>query len=273
MILDGKKVRDEILDNIKKEIALNNYDITLAIIYVGDYKPSEVYVNNKINYCNKVGIKTKLIRLLKSTEEEIINIIDNLNKDDSINGIILQSPVPDNINIENCIKHLNPQKDVDGFTKDSFYNLAHNLQGLRPCTSKGIIRLLKYYNISLEGKKVCLIGRGNLVGMPLIFEMLQENATVTICHRKTKNLKDITLNSDIIICGAGSPKLLTENMINKNAVIVDAGVTIEEGKVIGDSDFANLKDKCAYITPNPGGVGPMTIAMIIENVLEAYKNQ
>ena len=271
MILDGKKVRDEILDSIKREISLNNYDITLAIIYIGNFKPSEVYVNNKIYYCNKVGIKTKLIRLESALEEEVIDIIDKLNNDSTIAGILLQSPVPDNINIENCIKHINPKKDVDGFTTDNFYKLAHNIDCLNPCTSKGIIRLLKYYNIPIEGANVCIIGRGNLVGKPLIFEMLKENATVTVCHTKTKNLKEITLKSDIIVCGAGCPKLLTRDMVNLNAVIVDAGITIEDNKIMGDADFDNLVNNCAAITPNPGGVGPMTIAMIIENVLKAYK--
>ena len=273
MILDGKKVRDEILDNIKREIASNNLDLTLAILLVGDFPQSEIYVRNKMKACEKVGIKTKLIRLLSSNEEEIISNIENLNNDESITGIILQSPVPDNINIENCIKHIDPKKDVDGFTEKSFYSLGHNLSGLRPCTAKGIIRLLKYYNIDLEGKKVCLIGRGNLVGKPLIFEMLKENATVTVCHTKTKDLKSITLDSDIIVCGCGKAKILTENMVKKGAIVVDAGISVVDGKIVGDADFDNLKDKCSYITPNPGGVGPMTIAMILENVLEASKRR
>lgn len=270
MILDGKKVRDELLEKIRNEIAQRNLNLTLAIILVGSYEPSEVYVRNKIKACEKVGIHTKLVRLLESTEEEVINVIKNLNEDKSITGIILQSPVPDNINIENCIRVIDPKKDVDGFTKENFYGLGHGIECLHPCTSKGIIYLLKYYNIPLEGKKVCLIGRGNLVGKPLIFEMLKENATVTICHRKTKDLKSITLNSDIIVCGCGSPKLLTKDMVSSGAVVVDAGITIENGKIIGDADFDNLKDKCSYITPNPGGVGPMTIAMILQNILEAY---
>ena len=273
MILDGKKVRDKILDKIREEIASNSLDLTLAILLVGDYPQSKIYVKNKIKACEKVGIKTKLIELSSASEEEIIKIIENLNEDDSITGIILQSPVPSNINIENCIKYIDPRKDVDGFTKDSFYSLGHNLPGLRPCTAKGIIRLLKYYNIPLEGKKVCLIGRGNLVGKPLIFEMLKENATVTICHSKTKDLKSITLNSDIIVCGCGKAHLLTEDMVNNETVVVDAGISVIDGKIIGDADFENLKDKCSYITPNPGGVGPMTIAMIIENILEASKRR
>ena len=271
MILDGKIVRDEILDNIKEEIANNKYDITLAIIYVGNYKPSEVYINNKIKYAEYVGIKTKLIRLETTTEEELINIIKELNEDNSINGIILQSPVPNNINIENSIKHINPSKDVDGFTKENFYKLANKIDGIKPCTAKGIIRLLDYYNIDLKGKDVCIIGRGKLIGIPLLFLLLERNATPTICHTKTDDLKKHTLNSDIIICGAGHPKLLTSDMIKEGVIVIDAGITVIDGKIVGDADFDNIKDKCSYITPNPGGVGPMTIAMIMENTLEAYK--
>jgi methylenetetrahydrofolate dehydrogenase (NADP+)/methenyltetrahydrofolate cyclohydrolase len=271
VILDGKLVRDKILEGIKLEIDNEKLDLTLAILLIGDFPQSEIYVRNKIKACEKVGIKTKLVRLEKASEEQVIDIIQELNNDSSITGIILQSPVPENINMDNCIKYISPKKDVDGFTKDSFYSLGHNLAGLHPCTAKGIIRLLKYYNIPLEGKKVCLIGRGNLVGKPLIFEMLKENATVTVCHTKTKNLKEITLNSDVIVCGCGKAKMLTADMVSPGSIVVDAGISVIDGKIIGDADFDNLKDKCAYITPNPGGVGPMTIAMIIENILEAYK--
>ena len=271
MILDGKKVRDEILNRLKNEIEKNNYEITLAIIYVGNYKPSEVYINNKIKYAEIIGIKTKLIRLEEASETEVISTIKNLNEDTSINGIILQSPVPNNINIENCIKYIDPNKDVDGFTKENFYKLANNIDGLKPCTAKGIIKLLEYYNIELEGKKVTIIGRGKLVGIPLLFMMLEKNATVTICHTKTKNLKNQTLNSDIIVCGAGSPNLLTSDMINDGAVVIDAGISVIDGKIVGDANYDEIKDKCSFITPNPGGVGPMTIGMIMENTVEAYK--
>lgn len=272
MLLDGKKVRDELLLEYKDIITNDSLEITLAIIYVGNDAPSEVYVNNKVKYCDKVGIKTKVIRMdADSKEESVIKEIEKLNKDKKITGIILQSPVPKQIDIENCIKHIDPSKDIDGFTKDSFYSLSHNLKGLRPCTPKGIIRLLKYYNIDLEGKDICIVGRGNLVGKPLAFELLNENATVYICHSKTKDLKKKTKKADIVICAAGTPYLIKRNMVKTGAVVVDAGITVCDGKIIGDADFINLKDKCSYITPNPGGVGPMTIAMIIENLIEAKK--
>ena len=272
MLLDGKKVRNEILDKIKQEVIDNNYNLTLAIILIGNDAPSRVYVNNKIKYCDYVGISTKLIELDESTsEQEVIDIIEQLNKDKKITGMILQSPVPKQINIENCIKHISVEKDIDGFTKENFYLLAHNEEGIRPCTAKGIIRLLDYYNIDLKGKNVCIIGRGNLVGKPILFEMLNRDATVTICHSKTKDIIKYTKKADVIICGAGSPKILKKNMVKKNSIVVDAGITVIDNKVIGDADFNNLKNKCSYITPNPGGVGPMTIAIIIENIVNAYK--
>lgn len=272
MILDGKAVRKEILDKLKQEVSDNNFDITLAIVYVGDDEPSKLYIHNKMKYSKYIGIKTKLIEMDNNTkEEEVIKVIKELNSDDSVTGIILQSPVPKGIDIENCIKYIDPKKDVDGFSKENFFKLAHNVNGLRPSTSKGIIDLLKFYNIDLSGKRVCLIGRGNLVGKPLLFELINNDATVTVCHTKTKNLKAITLASDIIICAAGSPKLLTVDMVSSDAIVVDVGITIIDGKIVGDIDYEALVNKCKYVTPNPGGVGPMTIATLLANTVEAKK--
>ena len=273
MILDGKKVRDEILKDIKNKITNNNANITLAIIYIGNYKPSEIYINNKMKYCKEVGIKSILYRYEKSNDDEIINLIIKLNNDVNINGIILQSPTPNNINFEKCIKYIHPLKDVDGFTKENLFNLMHNKKGLRPCTAKGIIRLLQYYKIDLEGKDVCIIGKGNIVGKPLIFELLNVGATINICHSKTKYLARKTLNSDIVISAAGQAKLLTVDMVKAGSIIIDVGISVIDDKIVGDVDFDNLVDVCSYITPNPGGIGPMTIAMIIENVYEAYQMQ
>lgn len=274
MILDGKKVRESILKKLKKQIEDEKLDLTLAIIYVGDNKASEVYVNNKIKYAKSVNIKTKLVKMdSDAKEEEVIKEIEKLNKDKKITGIILQSPVPKQINIENCIRHIEPKKDIDGFTKENFYALGHNLDGLYPCTARGIIRLLEYYKIKLKGKNVTIVGRGNLVGKPLIFELLNKNATVTVCHSQTKDLKKHTKDADIIICGAGSPKLLTKKCVKRGAIVVDAGITIIDGKIVGDADYKHLYNKCSYITPNPGGVGPMTIAMILENVYKAGKGE
>lgn len=272
MLLDGKMVRDALLENAKEEIEKENLDLTLAIIYAGHYEPSEKYIKNKKKCCKRVGIKSIVYEMpdVKS-EEEIINLIEDLNKDNTVNGIILQSPIPKGLDIEKCIEHIDPKKDVDGFTRENFYKLAHNLPGLRACTPKGIIKLLEYYNIDLKGKKVCIIGRGNIVGKPLIFEFLNKDATVTIAHSKTSNLKEITLNNDVIVSAVGKPHIITEDMVNEGAIVIDVGITVIDGKIVGDVDFDNVKNKCSYITPNPGGVGPMTIAMIIQNVIDAYK--
>lgn len=272
MLLDGKMVRNSLLEEAKNKIEKDHLNLTLAIIYAGHYEPSEKYINNKKKYCQKVGIKTQVYELPEvKDEQEIIELINRLNNDETITGIILQSPIPDGLDIEKCIKYIDPKKDVDGFTKESFYKLAHNLPGLRACTPKGIIKLLDYYNIDLAGKKVCIIGRGNIVGKPLIFEFLNRDATVTIAHSKTTNLKEIALNSDVIVSAVGKPHIITEDMVRDGAIVIDVGITVINGKIVGDVDFDNLKDKCSYITPNPGGVGPMTIAIIIQNVIDAYE--
>ena len=270
MILDGKKIRNRLLEDYKRQIREENLKLTLAILLVGDNKESMVYINNKLKYCDYVGIKTKFIKLDSNIlEDEVINIIEDLNNDDSITGIILQSPVPKHINFENCIRKIDYKKDVDGFTKDSLFSLVYNKNGLRPCTPKGIIKLLEEYNISLKGKKVCIIGRGNIVGKPLIFEFLNKDATVIILHSKSINIKEETLKADIVVACAGVPNLVTSDMIKDNAIVIDVGITVVDNKIHGDVDFEKVKQKASYITPNPGGVGPMTIAMIIENIINA----
>ena len=270
MILDGKKIREQFLEKSSLYIKENNLKLTLAIIYIGDDKPSELYVNNKIKYCKKVGINTKLIHLDGNLiDDDVINIIKELNNDNEITGMILQSPIPENLNFKKCISYIDPKKDVDGLTAENFNKLANHMKCLHPCTPKGIMNLLEAYNIDVESKNVCIIGRGQLVGKPLFYEMLNRNATVFMCHSKTKNLKEITKISDIIVCGVGKPNILTADMVKKDAIVIDAGITVIDGKIKGDVDFENLKDKCSYITPNPGGVGPMTISTIIENLIKA----
>ncbi len=274
MILDGKKVRNELLSFYEEKIKNESMKICLAIIYVGDDKPSKVYITNKIKYCEKVGIKVILYEMdAKTKEENVIELIEKLNDSKDITGIILQSPVPKEINFSKCSSRINPNKDIDGFTKENLYKLVHSEDGLFPCTSKGIIMLLKYYNVTLAGKNVCIVGRGDIVGKPLIFEMLNNNATVTVCHSQTKNISELTKKADIVISAVGSPHLIKSNMVKDDAIVVDVGISIIDGKIIGDVDFDNLKDKCTYITPNPGGVGPMTIAMIIDNLIKAYYMQ
>ena len=181
--------------------------------------------------------------------------------------------MPKHINFTNCVSNILPCKDIDGFTKENLFNLIHNKKGLFPCTSKGIIKLLEFYNIDLNGKNVCIIGRGDIVGKPLIFELLNNNATVSICHSHTKNIKKYTKNADIIISAVGKPNIITCDMVKKNSAIVDVGISVIDGKIIGDVDYEEVSKVCKYITPNPGGIGPMTIAMIIENLIDAYYMQ
>ena len=272
VLLDGKSLRDEILLNVKNEISNNNMDITLAIIMVGDNEASKIYVRNKRIACENVGINCIIHELDSSiNESSLINLINELNDDSKVTGIILQSPIPDNLDFDKCCKMILPSKDVDGFTKDNIYDLYLNNEQLVPCTVKGIIKLLDYYNISLEGKNVTIVGRGNIVGKPLMLALLNRNATVTIAHSKTKNLADATICADIVISAVGKPNLVTADMIKDDAVVIDVGISRVDGKVVGDVSFETVKDKCSYITPVPGGVGPMTVAMIMENLLIAYR--
>lgn len=274
MILDGKKVRNELLSFYEEKIKNESMKISLAIIYVGNDEPSKVYIKNKIKYCEKVGIKVILYEMdAKTKEKEVIELIEKLNDSKDITGIILQSPVPRQISFSKCSGLIKPCKDIDGFSKENLYKLVHNDSGLFPCTSKGIIMLLKYYDITLAGKNVCIVGRGDIVGKPLIFEMLNNNATVIVCHSHTKNISEFTEKADIVISAVGKTHLIKSNMVKDDAIVIDVGISIVDGKIIGDVDFDNLKDKCTYITTNPGGIGPMTIAMIIDNLIKAYYMQ
>lgn len=269
MILDGKKVSEEIIHNIKNTIEKEKLSIGLAIIWIGDNLSSKIYIENKINKCNFVGIKSELFHLDSNVlENDVIKLINELNNRDDIDGIIIQSPAPNHIDYMKCVNFILPSKDIDGFTNVSIGNLVQKRPSIISCTPKGIIRLLDYYNIPLEGKKVCIINRSNIVGKPLFQLFLERNATVTICHSKTVNLEEITKNSDIIVTAVGKPNFITTNMVNNNSIIIDVGITRLGDKVVGDVDFNNVKDNVKCITPVPGGIGPMTIAMILENLLE-----
>lgn len=269
ILMDGKKLRDKLLDEYKSIINKSSINATLAIIYVGNNEASKIYIRNKIKACEEVGIKTILYTLEEDvTEAQLVEQINELNNNSEITGIILQSPIPSHLNFDRIAQLIDPKKDVDGFTENNIYNLYLKNEKILPCTVKGIIKLLDEYNIPLKGKNVVIVGRGNIVGKPLALALLNRDATVTIAHSKTNNLKDITKNADILISAVGSPKLITSEMIKDNAVVVDVGISRVDGKVVGDVDFDNVSLKCSYITPVPGGVGPMTIAMIIDNILK-----
>lgn len=269
MILDGKKLRDELLVQYKEKIKEEKLNITLAIILVGNNEASKLYIKNKEKYCTEVGIKVDKYLLDEDISEKVlINLIKDLNEDEKVTGIILQSPVPDGIDFDKCSGMILPSKDVDGFTKDNVYNLYLNKKSILPCTVKGIIKLLEYYYIEINGKNVAIIGRGNIVGKPLAMALENRNATVSLLHSKTKDLKMFTKDADIVVVACGIPKLLKKEMIKEGSVVIDVGISRVDGKIVGDIDFDNIKDIALFVTPNPGGIGPMTIAMIIDNLIE-----
>ena len=274
MILDGRKVSNEIIENIKLKIEKLNPKIIFAIIWIGNDEASSIYVNNKIKKCEYVGINVELYHLENDiSETEVLNLIDELNNRVDVSGILLQSPIPNHIDINKCFNKIDYRKDIDGFSNVSGGNLYLGNPSFVSCTPKGIIRLMDYYDIDLTGKNVCIINRSNIVGKPLFHLLISRNATVTMCHSKTIDLKKYTKNADIIITAVGKPKFITKDMIKKGSVIIDVGISRVNGKVVGDVDFDHVSKKASYITPVPGGVGPMTIAMVLENILETIKEK
>lgn len=273
ILLDGKSLSAKIKDELKGNI--NSYVQTpiLAVITIGDDAASEVYVKNKRKACEYVGMSFLHLDYASCVKEEVvIKKIKQLNKDKSINGIILQLPIPDNFNVSKIINTIDPSKDVDGLTNTQAGKLIQNEKCLMPCTPKGIMEILKEYKIELEGKHVVIVGRSILVGKPLMLECINKNATVTLCHSKTRDLKSYTKDADILIVAAEKKHLINKTMIKKGSVIIDVGINREEGKLFGDVN-PNVEEVCGYLTPVPGGVGPMTVAMLLKNTFEAYKNQ
>jgi methylenetetrahydrofolate dehydrogenase (NADP+)/methenyltetrahydrofolate cyclohydrolase len=276
-IIDGKAVAKKIRKELKKEVEeLKTKEITpkLAVIMVGDNSASQVYVRNKSKACEKAGIEFEEFLFDKdTTEEKLLDTIDMLNKDESVHGILLQSPVPKHINIQKAFEKISPKKDVDGFNAVNVGKLSIGQDAFISCTPYGIIKMLEEYNIETEGKHTVILGRSNIVGKPMIQCMLNKNATVTVCHSRTKNIAEITRNADILIAAIGKPKFVTEDMVKDDVVVIDVGINrMEDGTLCGDVDFENVSKKASYITPVPGGVGPMTIAMLIYNVVKAAKN-
>lgn len=271
-ILNGKLVSNEYLNDLKKKIAENNYKICLAIISVGEDEASNIYIKNKIKTCEELGINSLIKKFADDvTESKIIKEIEKLNNDNNVHGIILQSPIPKHLNFNALANLINSDKDVDGFTALNVYNNYLENEAFIPCTALGIIKLLDYYNIELKGKHVVIVGRSIIVGKPLMLLCLSKDATVTVCHSKTENLKSITKKADILISATGKVNLITSRMVKFGAIVVDVGITRYYKKLHGDVDFENVKRKCKYITPVPGGVGPMTVAMLMYNTVLAYE--
>lgn len=269
-ILDGKKLRDEIFEELKEKIEKLSPKPSLAVILVGDDPSSKIYVNNKKKCAEKLGINSIVINYPADiTEEELLNKIQELNDDKTITAILVQLPLPKHINKFKIIDAISPKKDVDGLTP---YNSGKLFAGEKPyvypCTPKGILLLLDHYGIEIEGKHAVVIGRSNLVGKPVAQMLLNRNATVTLCHSKTKNLTDITKTADILISAVGK-KVVGENMLKNNCVVIDVGIFRDEtGKICGDVNFEEIEKISSFITPVPGGVGPMTIASLMLNTFE-----
>ena len=276
-ILDGKKLSNEIIEELKvrcDELKEKGIKPKFAVIMVRNDKASQIYVKNKRKACERIGIECVECFLDENIQQkELIDKIKELNSDNTIHGILLQSPIPKHLNINEAFETISPKKDVDGFNPTNVGKLCLNQNTFVSCTPFGIIKLLDKYGIDLAGKKVTIIGRSNIVGKPLIQCFLNKNATVTICHSKTDDIKEHTKDADIVVVAIGKPKFLKENMVKKNSVIIDVGINRDDnGKIIGDVDFENVSKKSSYITPVPGGVGPMTIAMLMNNVIKAAEN-
>ncbi len=276
-LIDGKQISTDIKESLKVEVAKlkeKGINCVLAVIQVGEDPASKVYVRNKKRACEYIGIESISYELPeKTTQEELLEIIDKLNDDEKVNGILCQLPLPKHIDEDVVIKRISPQKDVDGFHPENVGALVIGQKGFVSCTPAGIIELLKRSNIDIDGKHCVIVGRSNIVGKPMALLMLRENATVTVCHSHTKNLKGITKTADILIVAIGKPKFINEEYVKDGAVVVDVGIHRQENKKLcGDVDFDSVCDKTSAITPVPGGVGPMTIAMLMHNCVEGAKN-
>lgn len=275
IIIDGKAVAEKICKNLKQKISQLQKKPHLVVIQVGNNAASNIYVNLKKKKAEEIGIKSTVLKFEENiVEDDLINEIDKLNSNKEVHAILVQLPLPKNICTDNIIKAISPIKDVDGFTAQNSGDLLNGINpNAYPCTPKGIMKLLDEYNIDVSGKHAVIVGRSNIVGKPVALMLLNKNATITICHSQTKNLKEITLQADILISAVGK-KIIFKDMIKQGAVVIDVGIFKDEnGKTTGDVDFENVKEIAGYITPVPKGVGPMTIASLMENTLELYKKQ
>lgn len=278
-IIDGKelakKVRLELKDEVEKLKKDENIHPKLAVIMVGSDPASQIYVRNKSKACDEIGIEFEEFLLDENTtQKELLDLIDRLNENEKVNGILLQSPIPKNLDINEAFRRISPEKDVDGFNPVNVGKLTLGQKGFISCTPFGVIKMLEEYNIDIEGKNAVVLGRSNIVGKPMSQCLLNKNATVTICHSKTKNINDITKNADIIVAAIGKKEFVKGDMVKEGVVVIDVGINRgEDGKLKGDVDFDEVSKKASYITPVPGGVGPMTIAMLMTNVVKAAKDQ
>ena len=271
-IIDGKALAAFFRGEIAKEISENNYVPGLAVVMVGDNPSSAVYVRNKQRACEEVGIKSFAHILPEDTsQEQLEDLVLDLVADPEVHGILVQLPLPAHIDAEKVLSLIPAEKDVDGFSASNVGNMLLGNRCLKACTPQGIIELIKHACVEISGKHAVVVGRSNIVGKPAALLLLAENATLTVCHSRTKNVADITKLADILVVAVGKPGFITADMVKEGAVVIDVGTNRVDGKLVGDVDFASVYDKVAKITPVPGGVGPMTIAMLMKNTLTAYK--
>ncbi len=277
-ILDGKALSEKIVDEISTQVkrlkAQGRRVPGLGVVLVGDDPASHTYVKMKEKTCQRVGFLSKVVRLQENTtQKELLNTVRAMNEDDTIDGILVQLPLPPHLDTTEILESINPSKDVDGFHPYNFGRLVQGLESFVPCTPLGVIELLKEYGIDPKGLDCCVVGASNIVGKPMAALLLNSFATVDVCHIYTKDLKRHTLCADMVIVGVGKKGLIKEDMVKEGAIVVDIGINkLSNGKIVGDVDFDNVSKKCSYITPVPGGVGPMTIAMLMKNTLKAYYN-
>ena len=270
-IMDGKSLSLEIQDEIKKMIKYEMIKPSVAVIQIGDNEASNTYIKNKQRACDNVGIFFRYYKFDDGTPElTIINKIKELNNDEYVNGIIIQLPLPERYNEKRLVNQIINSKDIDGLTDINVGRLLNGKKTLIPCTPLGVMELLEKYEVKLEGKHVVIVGKGKLTGMPLMHLMLNAGATVTVCHSRTLNLENYTKQADILISATGLNKLITGDMVKDGAVVVDIGINYEDGHIAGDVDFKAVSKKASLITPVPGGVGPMTIAMLLKNIINCY---
>lgn len=275
-IINGKEIAKKIRKDLKADVKLLKEDginPKLAVIMVGKDPGSQVYVRNKSKACEKAGIEFEEFLFDENTSEEVLlETINKLNADNSVHGILLQSPVPKHIDINKAFRTISPEKDVDGFNPVNVGNLTIGEDAFISCTPYGIVKMLEEYNIETEGKKCTILGRSNIVGKPMIQCMLNKNSTVTVCHSKTQNIDKVIKDADIVIAAIGKPKFVKAEMVKDGAAVIDVGINrLEDGTICGDVDYENVAKKASFITPVPGGVGPMTIAMLLTNVVKAAK--
>lgn len=278
VLMDGKNLASKIEEDIireTQELAIKGIVPSLAVILVGNDSASQTYVAMKAKACKRVGITSILYEMPASTsEQDLLQTIDSLNNNNQIDGILVQLPLPQHINASEILEMIVPHKDVDGFHTQNSGKLHSGLRGFVPATPLGVMTLLRHYNIDIKGKDVCIVGASNIVGKPLAALMLNAGATISICHILTKDLSFYTKNADIICVGVGKPNLITKDMVKEGAIVVDIGINrLEDGKLVGDADLENLRTHCSYITPVPGGVGPMTIASLLQNTLTSAKSR